>query len=788
MRALVCLAVFFVAGSVAWAEELTGVVLTDDGQPAAGAKVHAAAIFRKPPLRLTTVTDEKGEFKLDLPLVSGDTRYGLAVRWERQGADLTEGLNAAGESEHLRGQKLPPQVVRLRPAGRLRGKLLRAEDDGPIAGGKLFLDTGEVLVSDDEGNFEVEGLPMKDHSLIPSAPGRVRNYVLFDTSLEPEAKLEIRLPQGAVIKGRISDEAGNPIPGAYLTRWSSGTALTLNGWDEAVPGDGTFEYGGLSSQRLFYQFQVQAPGYKPQELTTEVDDPTAVIEREVRLKKRAPDIGAVLKAGAALVAGSKKPEDAKAADKDTDNRRTTELAKRTIQGVVTDGDGKKIAGAKVRWGTFQWDSSVKSVRTDAEGKYTLAGAPRADGAVFVVADGWAPQFTPAKKDENEVDVSLLKGTTVRGVVTNSAGKPVEGAQVALQTYCLDTGYGSPIWIDERSAHTDEQGQFEIAGVPYTGVEFDILKDGYSEIRGRTLAPGGELNKIKLSAGGAVRGRVVDAAGNPVRNFNIRVMIPRERKPGEKLGGYYAGFDWYGVAFTRDDGVFVLTDVGTNTWLRMVVTSPGVGRAIFDRVQSSALDALPPADDLTIKLEPYQPLVVRVVEAGSEKPLAGARVALLEDELYPNGFSWGYHDLWGVRRRTDPEGMATFAEPKCEDGTLIVRAPGMARKCVAWSDGAAEVTVSLDPAARLQGEVRVGPKRLAEGWARLMSADNHYLSDNLEAGEGRFEFDELPAGEYTLSITGAGGQQIDSRQLTLEAGKAHSEKIDLPADAGKKPEK
>ena len=109
--------------------------------------------------------------------------------------------------------------MRLRPGGTLGSKLLRAEDDGPIAGSaQLFLDTGEILTTDQQGVFTVSGLPMKDHSLIPVAKGRVRQYVLFDTTLRTNAELELRLPRSALLKGRIIDEQGKTIPGAFLRR------------------------------------------------------------------------------------------------------------------------------------------------------------------------------------------------------------------------------------------------------------------------------------------------------------------------------------------------------------------------------------------------------------------------------------------------------------------------------------------------------------------------------------------------------------------------------------------
>ena len=119
--------------SLVQAETFSGVVLGQDGQPATGAAVTAAAAFQSPPLRLKTNTDEKGSFQIDLPKVAKPDSYSLAIRWQGQGIDIDKALDAKGKEVGIRGQKLPPQTIRLRTEGNLHGKLLRAEDGGGIA-------------------------------------------------------------------------------------------------------------------------------------------------------------------------------------------------------------------------------------------------------------------------------------------------------------------------------------------------------------------------------------------------------------------------------------------------------------------------------------------------------------------------------------------------------------------------------------------------------------------------------------------------------------------------------
>ena len=104
----------------------------------------AAAAFLSPPRRITTTTDEHGAFRIEIPRTVDDVfgtgleiPYGLAVRWKTFGADIHEALDADGKSVAIQGQKLPPLTIRLRPGGKLRGKLLQEEDDRPIAGAKL---------------------------------------------------------------------------------------------------------------------------------------------------------------------------------------------------------------------------------------------------------------------------------------------------------------------------------------------------------------------------------------------------------------------------------------------------------------------------------------------------------------------------------------------------------------------------------------------------------------------------------------------------------------------------
>ena len=400
--------------------------------------------------------------------------------------------------------------------------------------------------------------------------------------------------------------------------------------------DGTFEYSGLSPQRLFYGLSVSAPGYESQSLKVEIKTADDVITKDVRLKK------------AQVPETSEKPAASPAV---AVQPAAIELPRRTITGTVRS-DGQAIQGASVRWARSIWDDSVKPTATKNAGDYVLEQVSRCKGCIAYNRRRDCTQFTPVGKGDVRIDVELSKGTVVRGVVRSSSGKPVAGVRIIPHTHCFDTGIGNPIWLDERAANSDERGEFEIAAVPADGVQFDVLKQGFSEQRNINLKQDGTVNEITLTSGGALTGIVIDDHERPVRNLQHPSPDSRNLVQGEKAGGYYAGFDWYGISFTRDDGNFVFTDVPANRWMRLMVSSPGVGCRVVDRAQSQPLDALPDARELTIRLRPFQPLTVHVSDAASGKPITDAAVGLIEDNLFDKGgFSWGYHDLWTSRSRT-----------------------------------------------------------------------------------------------------------------------------------------
>ena len=548
-------------------------------------------------------------------------------------------------------------------------------------------------------------------------------------------RLDLHLELGRALVGRVLDEGGQPIEGAYVMRPASGTALTLNGWDEVCNADGTFRYDGISLNRRAYELTAGAAGHEsaePGQTIAHRDE--RLKEFTLQLKREAP------------------PRSAEAPAGDEPPATAARLPRRDLRGVVTSPNDTPVDGALVRWGATMYEATERKTRTDREGEFLLSDVPDRDGFVTVMADGLAPRFARVSQGEKRPSIRLEEGQVVRGVVRNKASKPIENVNVVPVLPSPDPSLCNPLWLTERQASTDVEGRFEITGLLRSGTLFDILHPTYSEKRNIALKVGGEDNEIVLEAGGAIRGIVLDPEGRPVRQFRIRIQIPRNLKPGEPTGGYYAGYDWYGIQFTSEDGSFVVSDVPAGAWLRVHAIASGYGQAIIDRVQAAPLDELPPAEQLKLTL--LAPDSLRVgVATQLQTPVDGAQVTLIDEHPgLDQHVDWGYDDRHGLRGWTANDGQAVFTDLVFGEATVLVQHPDYASTRLGWRAGEKDVQVCLAPEAIIRGLVKLAGRPLDEFHVQLRSTagDSHFRSVEPK-DRGAFSLDQLSAGEYTLEI-------------------------------------
>jgi hypothetical protein len=742
------------------ATPLQGLVRAADGSPAGGAVVWAAKFSYGPLQRRETVADSAGHYTLDLD--PGDWNL-----WARRG---TQG--AGGPPHHLKvtrlaGRDPEPLTIDLEERGTFRGRLLEAETGNPIPRGQLFLDAGLVLTTDADGRFEVGGLSRSNHESFVVAPGRMRLRVLFDTTGRADTELDVPVPRAGKLVGRVTDQGGKPIPGAYVGRHTSGTYFSINGLFLACDAEGRFAYDDAVPPGQSTWLAAAAPGYlEEQHEGLHVPEDGKPLELHFRLRPKP----------------SQQPAPRGHADE----------ALRTVSGIVCGPDKKPVAGVLVRWG-YQPFVGATEVRTDRAG-YFRFDVPDKAGMLAVLPRDSRPEFPRVAAGGNQtVEVTLREGHTARGLVRDDTGKPIKNVKVIPVVASPDPRIGNPYWLSETAVATDAAGRFALTGIP-DGARFDFLKPGLSEVRNQELVLDGPDNAVTVTmwSGGAISGRVVDRHGKPVRSFRVLVGFPRDRRPGDQSSGFFAGYSGMGVRFTSADGGFVLTGVGAGSVYRITVLADRYGAAVADRVVAVPANRLASAEPVTLRAGPPLRLRVRAVTSDG-KPIAGARVTLIlsEPELDRSSFVWGYHDAsWKAmeRTRTAPDGWADFPVLSFTEATVLVQAPGYAHQRLGWRDGRKELTVTLAPEAVLTGEVRAAAGAGETFYVNLMSSGDATRpgqagGDQISAhigrdARGRFRIAELPAGTWTVTVCDADGREtLHQSQVTLTEGETREMEVE-----------
>jgi beta-lactamase regulating signal transducer with metallopeptidase domain/protocatechuate 3,4-dioxygenase beta subunit len=722
-------------------EKLTGQVFLADGSPAGGAIVWAATFLHGPLERREAVADAKGNFSL--PLSPG--RWWV---WARRGTQGGEGQTPNSTIRVTAGRALAPVTIRLEERGTFRGRILEAESGKPIPGARLYIDSAVVLTTDAAGKFEVGGLSRTHHESFVVASGRMRKRVLFDTTAEADTELDIPVPRAGKIVGRVTDTDGKPIPKANVGRSTSGSFFSINALYVACDSEGRFEYDDAVTPDQPTRLTASAPGYVP-------DEQSGV---------HSPEVGKPLVLNFRLRPSPGTPAAARAPDAEK---------LRAVSGVVLGPDGKPVAGVVVRWG-YQATSDAKQTRTDAAGRFRLK-VPDKENLLAVLPREFQPEFPEvAAGGDKDVNVKLREGQTAFGRVIDDQGKPIQGVQVIAVTPSPDPRIGNPYWLTEAAVYTGADGKFALKGVPGRA-QFDFLKRGLSDVRNRELDLTRTDNSVVMVYGGALSGRVVDRDGKPIRSFRVLVNAPRERKPNDQSGGYFAGYCGIGVSFTSADGSFVLTGIGAGGVYRVTALAPGHGEATVDRMVSMPLNHAKNAKPVTLKAGPPMKLRVRAVTADG-KPIAGARVTLVNGDLgLDQTFSWGYHDAsWEdmVRGRTGADGVAEFPSLSMLGATVLVRAPGYARHRVGWRDAAKELKCEMVKEAVLTGEVRDAAGKPLKDFYVNLSGGGDQISASVGADEkGRFRIAELPAETWGVTIRGGeyGRLTLHTDSVTLKAG-------------------
>ncbi len=723
-------------------QKLDGQVLGADGAPAAGAIVWAAPLPHANSLpqftRVETTCDEDGKFKLAL----GPGAWYVWARKEAQSGEVH-----VGHQPLIIRDDMEPIPVRIEMQERawLRVQLLEAETQKPLVGAKLWIDNGLVLTTDAHGRAEAGGLTRTNHEAFLVSPGRVRQRILFDTTGQLENHLQLLIPRGGTLKGRVTDVNGQPIPGAYVERRTSGSYFSISGLCEPCGPDGSFVWHGPTFDR---------PG---------------------QLTASAPDFVADGKDVLASMGNGTVELKFKLNHKDDANAKEVTPPPRSVKGTIKDVNGRPVAGVGVGWrdGDFP-------VVTNAEGRFTIDDVPGHFVWLRLNSLGRIPVFPPIPaKGHQNVQVTITEGHTAGGVVVDETGAALAGVSMMPVLRHHGPGDQQSLNVWQQPIKTDANGRFRMTQLPENcWVRCNL--EGHESVEQPIQKMDQLDNQIRLKTDGGIRGRVIDHQGQPVRNFRILLDSPRIVQPNQPGGGWFAGYCGIGVSFTNDEGKFTLTGMTSGSSMRVIVVAPDYLEGTADPVIAKPVKQLAQGDEFTVQLVSPTQLSVTVVD-DNKKPITGARVALLRGSHHDSSqnFNWGYDDAsWAdeVRGRTAKDGTATFAPLTMNNAIVLVNVPKMGRQLVQWSGEPKVLTVIAQPEAIIKGRVldMKGMPR-ANTYVRIAYLDKGTTISASTDRDGRFEVAELPPGKVQLTS----GATVIIGQLTLTSGETVTQEWRMP---------
>jgi protocatechuate 3,4-dioxygenase beta subunit len=317
-----------------------------------------------------------------------------------------------------------------------------------------------------------------------------------------------------------------------------------------------------------------------------------------------------------------------------------------IRGTIRDSSGNPVAGAPVYFGYCYFGGvyGLFSTTTAADGTYSLVGiGPQSSYKVWVPASGFVSSFyasggtttdcsqatpvtTALDTTTAGIDLTLPRPGTISGIVRDTRGQPVDGAQVyADRSACCGIG----------NATSDNAGRYALTGLPPGTYKVRATKQGMVDEYFTSTGGTGDANQAELvtvsdsnetlnvdfslSRLGAIAGTVRDLQGVPVANASIY---------------YYSAScsGCYGTA-SAADGSYTLLGLQPGSYRLLaaangfssVYWTPGAGT--FDVNQAAsisvALDSTAAATNFTL---PRPSSISGTVRDTHGTPIAGAQVS------------------------------------------------------------------------------------------------------------------------------------------------------------------
>lgn len=332
--------------------------------------------------------------------------------------------------------------------------------------------------------------------------------------------------------------------------------------------------------------------------------------------------------------------------------------------------------------------------------------------------------------------------SVRGRVLTRTGSPVAGAQVSVG------------WSKSDTSKSD--GSYQLEHLKAGGYEITVRSDGGVAPEGGwtlELAAGASVTKdLVLEQGGAIVGRVLTRDGKPVGDVDVTAAAA-STYPHSKSG---------------TDGGFRFDNLAAGEYWLSADADGGERRSGHVTVRAGRVSSL----DLIVDARPGR--ITGTVMGARGEPRGDVFVTAARD--YGGGATFQRFGDEDHRVLTGVDG--SFAIAPLADGSFSIRAyeVGGSEVIIEHVKTGANVRVQFKPSGAISGTVHTldglptdvairAEERLAG-----LSRQEHFYATN-----GRFHFDELPAGKYVL--TARNGEREGQAFVDLAEG-AHADNVDV----------
>ena len=719
-----------------------------------------------------------------------------------QGAPVHVAVRAPGYLVgQLRAVRPPtgkPVVIRLEPEAALQGRVVDEAGD-PVPGARIDLQwqaflpeepdrpVGEPILrntrADGEGRFELRGLPAGAARVSATAPAFVPLEGVKVDLPRPSTAGELRLvlERGALLQGRVTTAAGEPVPAVRVGVSGSSAATNDDGlyWLEGADlGRQEVIFLHPSYGRLAKPYEIQ-PGVNVLDVTFEpgvevagrvVDEtgkpvPGATVElapenhfeprqyRDVTGEDGRFRLSPVLagkyrlKAGADGFTDTEHPGTLAVAGEPVSNLEVTIEKGAVLSGKILGLPAEDLPQVEVE--SRGDNGQTMAAWTDGRGRYEIR--PLAPGDWTVTARLWDDQRQARtriaiRRSDRELTRDLeFEKRLVLTVQVLYDEEPLPDAWVSLRGQRITA---------ERIATTDYEGRARFDDLAPETYRIGLRHARNLIVHNDQIDLQQDRDLIIRLQGATIGGLVVSAAnGEPVRDALLSL------RPLE-------GPEYLVTASTKSDGRFVVHRVQPNRY-RLQVNAKGFLVA-EQELQVAAGQTL---DNLEFRLQPAPGAKVRVRLASGQVP------SLVHVQV--RDASSGATTL-SETRQADASGEIELSLPP-GTWTLLLRAEGGALATAGLIVPAAEpLALTLAPAGKLNVRVPALVTSDLIGTVRLLGSDQQpfwtigpggTIEQQWRLVGGKVAIDGVPAGSWLLQVEAPDGQRWQGAAMTSGSAEA-----------------